>query len=355
MQKYLTPVFALLMTASLFAQHEPIQPFEELGIKVKVLTLSNGKYQESFPNDTTFRFGSVMFNRVTGEVVTVVENDTLYGEYNLKAEVVSRWLSPDPLAHKYTSWSPYNFTLNNPIRFIDPDGMAVTDHYFDSNGAYLGSDGQGTRIRVVNKDVSSVSGLYSDAASKTINRSVGETNSVNLSTYVADERAKGDRDPNVAVAGIANHYAADVGVKGVVGVGSEGSPGGFAYTKGDKVSIQENPKRTDWYDDYNNLTNGLNHEGIHQVRGEGKVQASPYEHVAGAFLGQMQHSSFEGTTQQFKTDVFALSAQTLNSAIGKTDASKLSALVGTMNQIGSSYGLSIANNNGQYQVQKTKQ
>ncbi|MCW5921848.1 MAG: hypothetical protein KIS77_05850 [Saprospiraceae bacterium] len=110
---------------SLFAQHEPIQPFEELGIKVKVLTLSNGKYQESFPNDTTFRFGSVMFNRVTGEVVTVIENDTLYGEYNLKAEVVSRWLSPDPLAAKYPNWSPYNYAIDNPILFIDPDGMDI--------------------------------------------------------------------------------------------------------------------------------------------------------------------------------------------------------------------------------------
>lgn len=124
MQKILTTVLVLLITASLFAQHEPIQPFEELGIKVKVLTLSNGKYQESFPNDTTFRFGSVMFNRVTGEVVTVIENDTLYGEYNLKAEVVSRWLSPDPLATEFSNWSPYSFSFNNPIIFNDPDGMA---------------------------------------------------------------------------------------------------------------------------------------------------------------------------------------------------------------------------------------
>jgi RHS repeat-associated protein len=127
MQKILISAFALLFTASLFAQHEPIQPFEELGIKVKVLTLSNGKYQESFPNDTTFRFGSVMFNRVTGEVVTVIENDTLYGEYNLKAEVVSRWLSPDPLAHEYSNLSPYVFVANNPIIYIDPDGMQIVD------------------------------------------------------------------------------------------------------------------------------------------------------------------------------------------------------------------------------------
>lgn len=125
MPKIFISVFVLFFTANLFAQHEPIQPFEELGIRVKVLTLSNGKYQESFPNDTTFRFGSVMFNRVTGEVVTVIENDTLYGEYNLKAEVVSRWLSPDPLAAKYPNWSPYNYAIDNPILFIDPDGMDI--------------------------------------------------------------------------------------------------------------------------------------------------------------------------------------------------------------------------------------
>jgi RHS repeat-associated protein len=96
-----------------------------LGVKVKILTLSNGKYQETFANDTLLRIGSVMYNQFTGEVVTVIENDTMYGEYNLRPEVVSRWLSPDPLAAKYPNWSPYNYTLNNPIIYIDPDGMDV--------------------------------------------------------------------------------------------------------------------------------------------------------------------------------------------------------------------------------------
>ncbi len=35
---------------------------------------------------------------------------------------VSTWLSVDPLAEKYPSYSPYNYTLNNPINLIDPDG-----------------------------------------------------------------------------------------------------------------------------------------------------------------------------------------------------------------------------------------
>ena len=46
---------------------------------------------------------------------------TDYGA-RLYDNILPRWTTPDPLAEKYYSYSPYAFCNNNPVNFVDPDG-----------------------------------------------------------------------------------------------------------------------------------------------------------------------------------------------------------------------------------------
>ena len=116
---------------------------------VDLVTERDGKTYEFFTynpwgeemhqyNANTFGFSSpYRFNSKEKDAETGLH---YYGARYYQSKL-SVWLSVDPLAHE--TLEPYVFTGNNPVMFVDPDGLEVTPpgDFYDEFDNYIGSDG----------------------------------------------------------------------------------------------------------------------------------------------------------------------------------------------------------------------
>lgn len=101
-------------------------PYTSIGVKdndVKALSLSSGKYNEFEQYNEVEKVGSALINMKTMKIVGFIEKDSLQEKATFEPEIVSRWLSIDPLAREYPELTPYQYASNSPIACIDMDGL----------------------------------------------------------------------------------------------------------------------------------------------------------------------------------------------------------------------------------------
>ena len=94
------------------------------------------------------------------------DEETGYGYFGARYmdhELMTMWLSVDPMADKYPNISPYAYCAWNPVRLVDPDGREIGD-YYDTQGKYLGWDGKQDMNVYIVKDQKSINKISSNTS-----------------------------------------------------------------------------------------------------------------------------------------------------------------------------------------------
>ncbi|MDR0810858.1 MAG: hypothetical protein LBN23_01070, partial [Paludibacter sp.] len=120
------------------AQYGDENPFSRYGFDKKIMyTMSKGEFSEFHDRSDVVEIGSVLFDTRTNQVVGFISEE----KDSAEVSAVTSAMSIDPLCEKYYWISPYAYCLNNPVKYVDPDGRS-TRVAMNEDGTYnvIGGD-----------------------------------------------------------------------------------------------------------------------------------------------------------------------------------------------------------------------
>jgi hypothetical protein len=185
----------ILLLLTTVAHSQTRQPFKNIGKQVKVVTLTNGEYDEFFDEDSIQRIGSALVNINTMKVVRM--NLTKEEKRQLDNAKSSRFLSVDPLTKQYPELTPYQFASNSPIFAIDRDGKEMWANNFifdiwmewkfgDPTGAKTFTKGVEEKVAVKTSNMS----YHNDNVPKNVQQRNDHINNVQANIKIAAGTAK---------------------------------------------------------------------------------------------------------------------------------------------------------------------
>jgi RHS repeat-associated protein len=148
----------------------------------------------TLPEQHDERFGGVINEHLFNRKELQSDFDLNWYDYGARMydPALGKWHAIDPLAEKYVEWSPYNYVMNNPVKFIDPDGREVK---LGTENTYSGSVPDN-----VKKDQSGLSQIWRTAINTPVGRDIhhnAEENDLVIHVLLADpEYFQNERDKN---------------------------------------------------------------------------------------------------------------------------------------------------------------